>query len=504
MKGKRFSRALAILAVIFLFAVFCPAQEIEAKIKIESVSTPSARVEGRFLVRNNNKNWTFLRSIAGAENLSERISDLVLKNKSGNVVSYKELIPGEYLTEDFATDFSYQVDLSPPKKLSSMAHVSWISENKGLLMLGDLLPQFEWQFGGHVSANIKLELPEGWTTSAIPQSLEKKSFRVGGLENAILLVGKNLRKSGVMIGEMRRDGTWSRRGELSISVLDEWLFSDDEAAQAAEELIYEYEKIFGEIPDRYAQIFLIKFPPDTRLGNWEAETRGSNIVILSSDMPFKNQSVQRLHEQFRHELFHLWIPNNLALTGNYDWFYEGFALYQSLRTGVNLNRIRFEDFLDTLARAYDLDSLQSRKVSLIEASKNRWSGANAQIYARGMLVAFLSDVALLRASKGKRSISDVLRDIYRKHQKPNKPEDGNLSILNILESRAELRAVVGRYIKGAEKIDWRADLEAIGIETNGEIFPAKLAVKSKLTTRQKDLLNDLGYNNWRKLSQKSK
>ena len=64
--------------------------------------------------------------------------------------------------------------------------------------------------------------------------------------------------------------------------------------------------------------------------------------------------------------------------------------------------------------------------------------------------------------------------------------------------------IVARYIKGAEKLDWQTDLESIGIETNGENFPSRLTVKSKLKARQKDLLNELGYNNWRKLSQKSK
>lgn len=380
-----------------------------------------------------------------------------------------------------------------------MAHVSWLAEEQGLLMLDDLLPQF----GREVTAKIKFELPEGLYVDTLEKETKPNSFTVGDIENAIFFVEKNGREKRFYLTGNELTGT----DMLYFSISGEFLFSGDEAFSVAHEIADEYRKIFGEIPGRRAQIFLLKFPPGTKPGNWEAETRGSNVVILSSDMPFKNQSIQRLHEQLRHELFHLWIPNDLALTGNYDWFYEGFALYQSLRTGVQLNRIRFEDFLDTLARAYDLDSLQSQKVSLIEASKNRWTGAPsniAQIYARGMLVAFLSDVALLRQSKGKRSVSDVIRAIYQKHQKPNQPRDGNAAVLNFLEAYTELRAVTERYIKGSEKIDWRADLETIGIETNGENFPAKLTVKSKLNGRQKDLLNDLGYNNWRKLSPKSK
>ena len=173
----------------------------------------------------------------------------------------------------------------------------------------------------------------------------------------------------------------------------------------------------------------MKFPSRCSVGTWEADTRGSTITIVSSDMPFKTQSLQRLHEQLRHEIFHLWIPNGVNLSGNYDWFYEGFALYQSLKVGVAVNRIRFEDMLDTLSRAYNIDSMQSQKLSLIDASKNRWNGSNTQVYARGMLVAFLCDLALLEKSKGKLSTDDLLRDLYEAHRPTAPRQDGNAAVL---------------------------------------------------------------------------
>jgi predicted metalloprotease with PDZ domain len=221
-------------------------------------------------------------------------------------------------------------------------------------------------------------------------------------------------------------------------------------------------------------------------------------------MPFKTLSLQRLHEQLRHEIFHLWIPNNLALTGNYDWFYEGFTVYQSLKTGLQTNQIRFEDFLATLSEAYNIDNLQTQKVSLIEASKNRWNGANPQVYSRGMIAAFLCDVALLRASKGKQSLTDVFQEIYNKYRVPNKSQNGNTAILSILENYKELRPIAEKYIRGAGKIDWQTDLESAGIEATETNSFTKLAVKTKLNRHQKNLLDDLGYNNWRKIAQKTK
>ncbi len=461
-------------------------QNLEANIKIESIEPPILRVEGKFSAERTSKNWTFLNSVAGAENLGEKISDFVVIDKNGQTVAVKKLQSGEYLAENFATAFSYKIDLWRKEKLSSMAHISWVSGEKGFLMLDDLLPQF----GEKQSAEIKFDLPQDWKISANEKSLTKNSFEVADIEKAVFFIGKNWREK--------------EFDKLKIIISDEWQFTDDEAKDAASEILLEYRKIFGEIPNEKAQVFVVRFPKETPHGNWEAETRGGNVVIMSSDMPFQNQSVSRIHEQFRHEFFHLWMPNDLALNGRYDWFYEGFALYQSLKTGVAVNRLRFEDFLDTLSRAYNLDSFQTQRISLIEASKNRWSGGNSQIYARGMLTAFLCDIAILKESKGKRDLTEVLREIYQKHRKPNKEVDGNTAILQILKTRRELKIIVEKYIESAENIEWQTDLEAFGIEAKTENSFTKLVVKAKLNGRQKDLLNELGYNNWRKLVQKSK
>ena len=477
----------AVCAIILQLFNNCIAQKLEANLKIESISPPVLRVEGKLSGQNQTKNWTFLRSIAGVENLGERITEFALSDKNGRNILVKKLIAGEYLAEDFATSFSYKIDLTAMKNISSMAHISWLKDEQGLLMLDDLLPQF----GQKTSAKINFDLPNDWKIAGNETNSGKNSFEVADIEKAVFLVGKNWREKEIAV----------EKNKLNLVISGEWQFSDEEATNSASEILQAYQKIFGEIPNAKSQIFLLKFPAETSAGNWEAETRGANVVILSSDMPFKSQSIQRLHEQFRHELFHLWMPNNLSLSGKYDWFYEGFALYQSLRIGVELNRLRFEDFLDTLSRAYNSDSFQSQRISLVEASKNRWNGANSNIYARGMLVAFLCDIAVLRESKGKRSLTEILREIYQKHRKPNAAQDGNTAILNLLESRRELRPIVEKYIKSAENITWHTDLEAVGIEAREENSFTKLGVKSKLNRRQKDLLDELGYNNWRKIVQ---
>jgi predicted metalloprotease with PDZ domain len=494
--NKKFSLALIIFVELLLFVFAASAQEMEANIKIKS-SLTVVGIAGKFLKGNlvqSDKNWSFAGSLALAENLGARVSDLSLSDKKGNAIAFKKFIDGEYLAETEADAWSYQINLNPLPNVAAKAHVSWISNEQGILMLGDLLPQFKAKTNQPISARIKFELPVDWKIISSEKRSGENSYFVSNVEKAIFLVGKNWREKEILVDKT----------SLNFAVSGEWNFSDEEVFKMAVDIFGEYRKLLGEAPTEKAQISVVHFPKNVKFGRWEAETRGANLIVLSSDMPFKTLSLQRLHEQLRHEIFHLWIPNNLALTGNYDWFYEGFTVYQSLKTGLQTNQIRFEDFLATLSEAYNIDNLQTQKVSLIEASKNRWNGLNPQVYSRGMVAAFLCDVALLRVNKGKRSISDVFREIYNKYRLPNESRDGNAAILKILENYDELRPIAEKYIKGSGKIDWQADLESAGIEASETNSFTKLAVKTKLDRHQKNLLDDLGYNNWRKIVQKTK
>jgi predicted metalloprotease with PDZ domain len=126
------------------------------------------------------------------------------------------------------------------------------------------------------------------------------------------------------------------------------------------------------------------------------------------------------------------------------------------------------------------------------------------VYARGMLVGFLCDLAMLQRSKGKRSIEDLLRELFEKHRKPAAPADGNTAVLALLKSNPSLVPIVEKYIAGPDKLEWASELAIAGIE---DIDPGPLTtlrVKEKLGGRERDLLDKLGYNNWRKLSPTSK
>jgi predicted metalloprotease with PDZ domain len=112
-----------------------------------------------------------------------------------------------------------------------------------------------------------------------------------------------------------------------------------------------------------------------------------------------------------------------------------------------------------------------------------------------MVTAFLCDVLLLHNSKGKRSVNDIFREFYAKHKHPNPRTDGHKAAVALLQQNTELTPVIHRYVNGPDKFAWEPELSLAGLELkNG------LTVMPRLSGKQKDLLDALGYNNWRKLS----
>jgi hypothetical protein len=422
----------------------------------------------------------FLNSYGSITDLGHRISDVV-DVRSGK--PFKLLDTGRYQADPPVSSFRYRLDLTQEPSSFAAAHVSWFSGGRALLFADDIFPQFSSSTG---KINVSFQVPAGWSAQSSELMIGNR-FVVSELEKAVFYLGSDVRTKAF------RTGT----ADIRVSLAGTWLFSDEESLDMSRSIFNEYRKSFGEPSGTVFQINISKFPTDRASGAWEADTRGTTISVISSDMPFKSQSLQRLHEQLRHEIFHLWLPGNLRLTGNYDWFYEGFAMYRSLRAGVELNQIRFEDMLTTLSRAAAIDRTRDRSLSLIESAKSRWAGGNDQVYARGILVGFLSDIAMISASGGKRDSAELVRDIIRTYS--DKEEDGNEVVLRIMRARRELILITDAYVSGKQDIDWTAHLADTGIQFRSGNM---LSVVPSPTGKQKTLLDKLGYNSWRKLSSK--
>jgi hypothetical protein len=475
--SKHFAALLFCLTLALQISAQGSARSIEAVISLRSVSPPVAEIKGHFHDLANRRNVAFLNQYHGFADLGDRISDLKLEDASGQTVAFRRFAPGEYVADSDLYSFSYQIDLKTSGPMARSGHVSWLGKDAGLLFLRDLLPLNTGK--GPRAGTITIELPDGWTSSKDISTLD-----LSDTDDGVIAIGRNVRTNTAKV----------RAVTLKTFISRDWRFTDQQVTAFASEITTEYSELFGDPPFADAEINILPFPAGASAGNWEADTSGNTVAIVSSDMPFQTQSVQRLHEQLRHEIFHLWFPNGVALTGRYDWFYEGFALYQSLKTGVKLNRLRFEDFLDTLGRATTIDSMMTENRSLIDASQRRSSGNDTVIYARGMLAAFATDLELMKRSSGREDVSTLLRELFQTYKRGSVPVEANRVILQMIDD-----PLVTSYI-GGSALNWNAVLRPFGIEALVDRSVTTLRVTSKPSSSQKKMLDRLGYNNWRKLS----
>ncbi len=430
----------------------------------------------------------FLLSYADSDNLGQRIENVELFDPTNQKINYRKIAEGSFVAEKPFNSFSYRVNAAIPPNVLSTAHISWVAGEKGILKLNDLLPVFETDY----RSNISLKLPEGWKLSSAESIANLDNYFIEKFENTTFIIGKGW-----------NDQTFKISDTVVTLVLDnQWNIEKGFAEQITRDILQKYESYFGAIPEKKLLILNFKFPKEVGFERWRAEANGANIIIMSAPTTFESQFKQRIQEQLRHEVFHLWMPNNLALDGDYAWFYEGFAQYTALRAGVELNQISFSDFLNTLEQAFNLTNRRSQPISLIEASKNRWLDESSSVYAKGLAVAFLFDIALIKQSGGKRDLISVLRQIYDKHKLPNKKEDGNAAVLRFFEGYRELSPFIEDYVRGTKKTDIQNNLAHTGIEIRRNSSSIELRVKNNLNGREKDLLNKLGYNNWRKILSK--
>ncbi len=471
--------------MLLLLTTTAQAQSINARISVVSLSPARVRVEGRRA--DATTDWSFRTQYATVSGLGERIENLTLSDEGGAQIPVRKIASGEYKAESAAARFSYEVKLEPPAMTSDAAYVSWLTNERGLLLPGDLLPKpSRSQETDERSAQLQFILPATWDAAASETKQADNQYRVADVERAVFLIGPELRRKRERIGQM----------EFSYVTNGRWAFTDEEAMSLAVNILKEHTEVLDGVPRREAMLILIPFPRATGAERWSAETRGGTVMLLSGQSPSKVAALAGLGVPLTHELFHLWVPNGLKLNGDYDWFYEGFTLYQSMRAGMRLQSLGFQDYLNALSRAFDAyKSINERdQLSLLEASRQRWRSGNGLVYHKGLLVAFLYDLKLRQQTKNSRSLDDVYRELFRRRQSEAARADANSTVIGILKSQSGMKEFVEQYVEQAAAIDLRAAIAPFGLEILKGGVRTHISVASQLSRAQRDLLSKFGYN----------
>jgi predicted metalloprotease with PDZ domain len=458
------------------------AQSVNARISIISLSPPRVRIEAEQAKAT--KVWSFRNVYAGMIGLGERVENLSLYDAQGSEVAARKLAPGEYEAARDATKVRYELKLDPPRETNDTAHVSWLTASRGVLMPGDLLPL------PLARAKLSLTLPESWKAATIETQNGGGQYEIEDADSSIFFIGADLRVAQTSVRGMK----------IAFATAGEWAFADEDVVTVIRDVLAQHERAVGSVPRERALILLAPFPQaadgardSTR---WSAETRGGTVLFLSGRAASRSAGLARLSVPLAHELFHLWVPNALALSGDYDWFYEGFTVYQATRASVELGYLTFQDYLDSLARAYDiyLAARERDDLSLIDASARRWGGSGASVYQKGMLVAALYDLSVRQQSRGKRSLEDVYRHLFRGRRARGESREGNATVIAALNSVSGGSDFSKRYIESVNRLDLTTALEAFGLQLGRGGARTHITVSNSLSRAQRDLLRQIGYN----------
>jgi predicted metalloprotease with PDZ domain len=455
------------------------AQTVRTRIAVVSLRPPKLRID---LELPPTTVLSFRNSYGSAIGLAERIEWIQAGNASGEKVLVQKRAPGEFESKEMFTRASYYLHVSEPERAGHLAQVSWVNTDYGLLMLADLLPLARSETGASSRVRVDFVLPPNWTVASNVE-YPSGNFLTTDPDKAVFLIGPALHEKTLRVGSTT----------FSLITAGKWPFSDDEGIKVARKLLQEYSSVTAHELKRKTSLVLIPFPDDAGPDRWSAETRGDNVVLLLGNKASRKRVLARLAIVLSHELFHLWVPNSLWLAGDYDWFFEGFTLYQALRTDLRLKLISFEDFLDTIARVYDsyLASAERDRLSLIEASERRWTTSSSLVYDKGMLVAFMYDLSLQNLSNCRASSDEIYRQLFSRQATGQ--ENANETIIRLLSNRAELQSFGIRYVRGTEKIDLEAAIAGYGLHFGRDGSRTKLLVAKIINKEQRKLLKCIGY-----------
>jgi hypothetical protein len=421
------------VVVVGLWAGVFGVASVEARpeVRISVAASGELRIRVKSLAPGSE--WSFPNAYAGVLGIAERVEEFQACGPTGEDLHATKVATGEFRSQPGTTSINYIVKLRPPTA-ADVSHVSWISGESGVLMLADLLPE---RLPG---LTVEISLPPDWTCRTAASTDSPGRYYFSQRDKGMFLVGRSLR---TRLGPVNGN-------TLGCFVAGSWSFKDEVVLNAATKVLEKYIALTRFALTVRPVVMLVPLPVTTGSVNWRAETRGSTVVLLVNPRaPIKNWTAQ-FGIIFTHELLHLWVPNSLLLEGDYDWFFEGFTLYTALVTALDLKFIDKREFVATLGRVYDSYLSRPDDLSLIDASERRWTSGNSAVYDKGMLVAFLYDLAIRRDSGGKLRLGSLYQKLFAAAPQP---ANGNDVIIGLLSSTPAGADLAKNYIEGQRELD---------------------------------------------------
>ncbi|MDQ6770057.1 MAG: PDZ domain-containing protein [Gemmatimonadota bacterium] len=233
-------------------------------------------------------------------------------------------------------------------------------------------------------------------------------------------------------------------------------------------------KVFGEVPWTTYTVMQIADPSYS--GGSGLEHQNSHVDVLNPDM----LGTPGLPSLYAHEIFHAWNVKRLRPSElwpyRYDqeqptpllWISEGITDYYADLAEVRGGIVDANGFyLQSFEKISQVDALPP--TALEDASLSTWihprDGTEYIYYPKGSLAGFLLDIIIRDASGNRRSLDDVLRELYNTDYKSDRgfTSDEWWAAVSRAANGKSFTDFYARYIDGREPFPYDAVLPLAGL-----------------------------------------
>jgi predicted metalloprotease with PDZ domain len=327
--------------------------------------------------------------------------------------------------------------------------------------------------------DIRFKLPPAWkqTMTALEPAGDHSPhhYRAGDYDT---LVDSPVVAGNPSIHEFEVNGS----KHLLVDIGETGPWDGERAAKELRKLVEENRRLWGFLPfQRY--VFLNVF----RRGGGGLEHKSSTLLLAAPPRtPYAARNFRWL-SFVSHEYFHAFNVKRLRPVelGPFDyehpprtsslWIAEGFTSYYGELIVVRSGLGTTDDFLTAVSSHIDqLQHSPGRLVqSLEQSSLDVWSsgvsgvGRNREktvdYYVKGPIVGFLLDARVRRATGGKKSLDDVMRQAYKLYagERGFTPNEFRLTAQEI--AGADLKEWYRKNISSAEELDYTEALDWFGL-----------------------------------------
>ncbi|WP_404787377.1 M61 family metallopeptidase [Altericista sp. CCNU0014] len=325
--------------------------------------------------------------------------------------------------------------------------------------------------------------PQNWLVSTpLPAASQPNTFIAASFDELVdspFEIGTHALYDFEVLGKPHQFAIW---GEGNFNI--ERLLADTQKIIETEAALFE-----GLPYDRY--LFLLHLSAN---GHGGLEHKSACSLIYSRFGLRSEDSYQKFMSLVAHEFFHLWNVKRIRPKGlevfDYDrenytdslWFCEGTTSFYDLVVPFRAGIYDAKCYLKKVSEAItQLQTIPGRKVQpLSESSFDAWiklyrpdaNSRNAQVsyYLKGELVSFLLDLVIRAQHQNRRSLDDVMRQLW---QQFGQPEVGFTRdrLKAIFESVAEidLTRFWASYIDGTAELPFDEILAPFGLALKAEV-----------------------------------